>query len=63
MDCWNENRMTILSIPEDAAPAPMPAIAEVPKAPPLPGPATPAARSGCSRVLVLGEERGSRMCE
>ncbi len=55
-NCWNENRMTVLSIPQDsAAPAASVAPAEVAPA--------PVAQTSCSRVLVLGQERGSRMCE
>ncbi len=46
-DCWKQNRKTIVAIAEEA------------QAPP----ATLAQAPGCSRVLVLGEERGSRMCE
>ena len=57
-NCWNENRMTVLSIPLDrAAPA---ASATPPEPAPVPA---PAAQTNCSRVLVLGQERGSRMCE
>ena len=60
-NCWNENRMTVLSIPLDPA-----AVASAPSAAPEPAaaPAAPAAASlNCSRVLQLGQERGSRMCE
>jgi outer membrane protein OmpA-like peptidoglycan-associated protein len=53
-NCWNENRMTVLSIPLD------PAVASAPSAAP---PEPTAAPSNCSRVLLLGQERGSRMCE
>jgi outer membrane protein OmpA-like peptidoglycan-associated protein len=55
-NCWNENRMTVISIPlAPAAPA-----ASAPAPEPTPA---PAAANNCSRVLVLGQERGSRMCE
>jgi outer membrane protein OmpA-like peptidoglycan-associated protein len=46
-DCWKQNRKTIVAIAEETEPVP----------------ATLAQAPGCSRVLVLGEERGSRMCE
>jgi outer membrane protein OmpA-like peptidoglycan-associated protein len=55
-NCWNENRMTVISIPlSQAAPA-----AGAPAAEPPPSSGAP---NHCSRVLVLGQERGSRMCE
>jgi outer membrane protein OmpA-like peptidoglycan-associated protein len=62
--CWNENRMTIISITEDrtaAAAPPPPAPAPTPA--PRPAASSAALDPSCSRVLVLGEERGSRMCE
>lgn len=59
--CWEENRMTIFSLEATAGPA----SAAAP--PPVASSATaaphPVVPSSCSRVLVLGEERGSRMCE
>jgi outer membrane protein OmpA-like peptidoglycan-associated protein len=51
-DCWNENRMTIISIPAEPASAP----ARQPALEATRGPAS------CSQVLLLGEQRGSRMC-
>jgi outer membrane protein OmpA-like peptidoglycan-associated protein len=52
-DCWNENRMTIISIPADrvSTPGRRPAL-EAARGP-----------AGCSQVLLLGELRGSRMCQ
>jgi outer membrane protein OmpA-like peptidoglycan-associated protein len=52
-NCWNENRMTIISIPGEPSGEPGAAVVAT-------GGTGP---SGCSRVLVLGEQRGSRMCE
>jgi outer membrane protein OmpA-like peptidoglycan-associated protein len=57
-NCWNENRMTIIALPLEPAPAPPPTAA-----PPPPAAPPAAASSNCSRVLMLGQERGSRMCE
>jgi outer membrane protein OmpA-like peptidoglycan-associated protein len=59
-NCWNENRMTVLSIPLDPAAAP---VASAPSAAPEPAPAPAGISPNCSRVLQLGQERGSRMCE
>jgi outer membrane protein OmpA-like peptidoglycan-associated protein len=59
-NCWNENRMTVLSIPLDPAAAP---VASAPSAAPEPAAAPAGASPNCSRVLQLGQERGSRMCE
>jgi len=59
--CWEENRMTIFSLEATASPAG--AAAPPPVASSAPAGPHPVVQSSCSRVLVLGEERGSRMCE
>jgi outer membrane protein OmpA-like peptidoglycan-associated protein len=51
-DCWNENRMTIISIPAE----PVASTTRAPAPEAVRGPAS------CSQVLLLGEQRGSRMC-
>jgi outer membrane protein OmpA-like peptidoglycan-associated protein len=56
--CWEKNRETVFSLQAPTTPA-----GAAPPAPPAPTAPNTVVRSGCSRVLVLGEERGSRMCE
>jgi len=59
-DCWGQNRMTVFSLEAAASPA---SAAPPPKgALPRHAAPNPLIQTGCSRVLVLGEERGSRMC-
>ncbi len=53
--CWEKNRETVFSLQAPTTPAGA--------APPPPTAPNTVVRSGCSRVLVLGEARGSRMCE
>jgi outer membrane protein OmpA-like peptidoglycan-associated protein len=58
--CWEENRMTMFAL---EASSPASAAAPPPVASSAPAAQHPVVQSSCSRVLVLGEERGSRMCE
>jgi outer membrane protein OmpA-like peptidoglycan-associated protein len=59
-DCWGQNRMTVFSL--EAAASPASAAAPAKSAPSRHVAPSPLVQTGCSRVLVLGEERGSRMC-